>query len=321
MILALNGGSSSLKFATFDGEKCILRGQAADLDDVFDRVGKPASVGHRLVHGGPKHDKPALVTDELLADLEEAVEFAPLHLPAEIAAIRSVRERFGNLPQVVCFDTGFHQSLPAVARTFAIPQIAGVRRYGFHGLSYEYIASVLTPEQQRRAVFAHLGSGASLCAVRDGQSVDTTMGLTPAGGVVMGTRPGDLDPGVLLYLLDHGHDRASLDQLINHESGLKAMARTSDMQHLLASRGTDPRASLAIDVFCYSVKKAIGSYAAVLGGIDTLVFTGGIGEHAAAIVQQITDGLGFLSIKEILTIPTDEELVIARATRRVVTRS
>ena len=170
-------------------------------------------------------------------------------------------------------------------------------------------------------MFAHLGSGASLVAVRDGQSIDTTMGLTPAGGVVMGTRPGDLDPGVLLYLLDHGHDRASLDKLVNHQSGLYAIARTSDMQQLLASRTTDPRAALAIDVFCYSVKKAIGSYAAALGGIDTLVFTGGIGEHAAAIVQQICDGLSFLAIKEVLTIPTDEELVIARATRRVVTRS
>jgi len=321
MILALNSGSSSLKFALFDGEKCMHRGQAEHLEDVFERVQTPASVGHRIVHGGPKHLTPALVDDALLADLDAAIEFAPLHLPAELAAIRAVRERWGALPQVVCFDTGFHATLPAVARTFAVPQVPGLRRYGFHGLSYEYLASVLTPAQQRRAVFAHLGSGASLVAVRDGQSIDTTMGLTPAGGVVMGTRPGDLDPGVLLYLLDHGHDRASLDKLVNHQSGLQAIARTSDMQQLLASRTTDPRAALAIDVFCYSVKKAIGSYAAALGGLDTLVFTGGIGEHAAAIVQQIIDGLGFLAIKEVLTIPTDEELVIARATRRVVTRS
>jgi acetate kinase len=319
-MLAINSGSSSLKFAAFDGETCTLRGQARDLDEVLQRVPRFEAVGHRLVHGGPKHDHPTLVDDALLEDLDAAIEYAPLHLPAELAAIYKLRARFRDIPQVVCFDTGFHATLPQLARTFAIPRVNGVRRYGFHGLSYEYIASVLTPAQQRRAVFAHLGSGASLVAVRDGQSVDTTMGLTPAGGIVMGTRPGDLDPGVILYLLAHGHDAKSLDKLINHDSGLFAIAGTSDMHQLLAARTTDPRAALAVDLFCYSVKKAIGSFAAVLGGIDTLVFTGGIGEHAAAISQQICSGLDFLRIQEVLTIPTDEELVIARATRRVVTR-
>jgi acetate kinase len=278
MILAINGGSASLKFAAFDGEACVLRGVAYDLDEVIERVPQFAAVGHRIVHGGVKHDKPTLVDDALLTDLDAAIEYAPNQMPLELAAIYKLRARYRQVPQVACFDTGFHATLPQAART----QLDGTRRRGRHGLSFEYISSMLTPAQQERAVFAHLGITASLVAVRDGQAVD----VAP----------------------------------IIDRDGWIAIARTFDMHQLLGSRATDPRSALAIELFCHAVKKAIGGFAAVLGGIDTLVFTGGIGEHAAAISQQICEGLGFLEIKDVLTIPTDEELVIARATRRVVTR-
>jgi len=276
----------------------------------------------------------------VLAGLERAIPFAPLHLPAELAAIAAVRARFGDVPQVVCFDTGFHRTLPRVASQLALPRAwfeAGIRRYGFHGLSYEFIAATLPAARLRRAVFAHLGSGASMVAVRDGRSVDTTMGLTPSGGLVMGTRPGDLDPGVLIYLLDHGHDARGLAQLINHESGLLAISGTSsDMQQLLELRATAPHAALAIDVFCYQARKSIGALAAALGGLDTLVFAGGIGEHAPAIRSEICLGLDHLGIAldaganaagapvigagrcAVHIVRTDEERMIARHVRRLV---
>ena len=355
-VLALNAGSSSLKYALFADEEEVLRGalerigiggvadHAAAVHSVFDElerrgVERPSAVGHRLVHGGPDHVEPALVNNALLVALERVVAFAPLHLPIELRAIAAVRARFGDLPQVVCFDTGFHRTLPEIARRFALPSAlfdAGIRRYGFHGLSYEYIAASLPPASLRRAVFAHLGNGASMVAVRDGKSMDTTMGLTPTGGLVMGTRTGDLDPGLLLYLLDHGYDARALARLVDHEAGLLAISgTTSDMQQLLDRRASDPRAELAIDVFCYHARKSIGALATVLEGLETLVFTGGIGEHAPAVRSGICRGLGYLGIDldddrndasapiisrgtcEVRVVPTDEERMIARHTRQI----
>jgi len=355
-VLALNCGSSSLKYAVFRGDDAVARGAcdriglggAADhtaavhaVLDELDRRGveRPRAVGHRIVHGGPDHFEPAPVDAALLAALERAVPFAALHLPAELRAIAAVRARFGDLPQVACFDTGFHRTLPDVARRFALPAALfdrGIRRYGFHGLSYEYVAAALPAAELRRAVLAHLGNGASMVAVRDGRSVDTTMGLTPSGGLVMGTRAGDLDPGLLVYLLDHGYDARGLERLVDREGGLLALSgTTSDMQQLLAVRASDPHAALAVDAFCYHARKSIGAFAAVLGGLDALVFTGGIGEHAAAVRAAICRGLDHLGIEldqdrnaagdpivgrgscAVRVIHTDEEQVIARHTRRV----
>lgn len=349
-VLAINCGSSSLKFAVFDGEAVVTRGateriepggHARAVHTLLDQlVIPPKAIGHRVVHGGPDHFAAAIIDDELLAALHRATPFAPLHLPIELAAIAAARARLPAAPQVACFDTGFHRTLPELARRFALPAAlfdAGVRRYGFHGLSFEYVASVVPPRS--RMVFAHLGNGASMVAVRDGQSVDTTMGLTPTGGLVMGTRVGDLDPGVMLYLLAHSHDARTLGRLVDHEAGLLALSgTTSDMQQLLVARAHDPRAALAVDLFCYQARKWIGAFAAVLGGIDTLVFTGGIGEHAPDVRAAICEELTHLGIEldgernaanasvisratcEVRVVPTDEERVIARHTRELVER-
>ena len=356
MILALNCGSSSLKYALFKDEEVVLRGaidrigtggasdHAAAVHAVFDDLESrdlpaPRAVGHRLVHGGPDHAEPERVTDALVRSLARVVPFAPLHLPAELAAIEAVRARFGDLPQVVCFDTAFHRTLPDVARRFALPASlfdAGVRRYGFHGLSYEYVVATLGPKLGARSVLAHLGSGASMVAVLDGRAIDTTMGFTPTGGLVMGSRPGDLDPGLVVYLLEHaGYDAASLGRLVNHEAGLLALSGTTpDMRTLLDQRATDPRAALAVEIFCYQARKWIGALAAALGGLDTLVFTGGIGEHAPAVRREICRGLAHLGVTpdearagaaepivgrtagcEVHVVATDEERMIARRTR------
>lgn len=336
-ILAINCGSSSLKYGMFDGDVVVRHGHAETIDEVLELADRPSAVGHRIVHGGPDQAMPAIIDDELLATLQRAIPFAPLHLPIELAAIDAVRKRFPGVVQVACFDTAFHRTMPAVASRYALPGAlfeAGVRRYGFHGLSYEYIASVVPAA--KRAVFAHLGSGASMVAIRDGVAIDTTMGLTPTGGLVMGTRPGDLDPGVMLYLLGKGYDARSLATLITHESGLLALSgTTADMQKLLDARAHDPRAALAIDIFCYQAKKWLGSFIAVLGGIDMLVFTGGIGEHAPAIRSKICAGMGFAGIEldadlnannaavigggtcEVRVVATDEEAMIARHTREL----
>ena len=331
MIVAINCGSSSLKYAVFDGEREVARrtidrvsDHAVAIAEVLSSLpAAPEAVGHRLVHGGPDRFAPATIDDALVAQLAAIVPLAPLHLPAELRAIEAVRARHPAVPQVACFDTAFHRTLPEIARRLPLPRAlhdAGIRRYGFHGLSYEYLAESLAPAQQRRAIFAHLGNGASMVAVRDGRAIDTTMAFTPAGGLVMGSRAGDLDPGIAIYLLDHlDYDARRLDQLIHRESGLVALSETtSDMRELLAARSVDPRAALAIDMFCYRARMAIGALAAALGGVDTLVFTGGIGEHAADIRAQICDGLGHLRVSEIVAMPTDEERMIARHVRRVL---
>jgi acetate kinase len=314
--------------------------------ELLDEAGvpKPTVVGHRVVHGGARWTAPTLVDERVLAGLRELVPLAPLHLPAAIAAIEAIAARRPDLPQVACFDTAFHATLPEVARRLPLPERfdhAGVRRYGFHGLSYEYVVSALGPAPPRRVVIAHLGNGASLAAVKDGRAVDTTMGFTPTGGVMMGTRTGDLDPGVLFYLArEQGFDLRALEELVEREGGLLGVGGVSDMQALLARAPTDPRAKLAVAMFGYSVKKAIGAFAAALGGLDLLVFTGGIGEHAAPVRAAACEGLDGIGIRldparntrdadvvsadgspcTIRVIPTNEDLVIARHALRVAAR-
>ena len=381
IILCLNSGSSSLKFAMFrisaDGETRVATGAVerigleggklwirADEDIALERPERfadheeavratmgaieesrlpvPAAVGHRVVHGGPRHQRPERIDTPLVDSLRRIVRFAPLHLPAEIRAIEAVSARHPDLPQVACFDTAFYRDLPEISRRFPIPQPLhdqGLWRYGFHGLSYEYLVETLGPKASGKAIFAHLGNGSSATALRDGVPVDTTMGLTPTGGFMMGTRTGDLDPGLIFYLLDSGHGAREVDRIVNLESGLLGVSgSTSDMKALLEKRGQDKRAALAFEMFAYHVRKAIGGLAAALGGLDTLVFTGGIGQNAPPVREWISAGLEHLGVhvdreknrasEEVISaeesrcvvrvVPTDEELMIARHTRRVL---
>lgn len=304
-----------------------------------------AAAGHRIVHGGPRFSAPRLVDDAFRHALKELVPFAPLHLPGELALIEAVTQHYPGLCQVACFDTAFHSSMPEVAKRFALPDELwqkGIRRYGFHGLSYEYVVSKLGKELGQRAIIAHLGNGASMVALKDGIAVDTSMGLTPAGGFMMGTRSGDLDPGVLLYLLNADYSADELGDLLNHHAGLLGVSGSSgDMKVLLERRDSDPADALAVKMFCYQVRKFIGAFAAVLGGLDTLVFTGGIGERAAPVRAEICEGLEHLGIgldnqangshAEIISraeagcvvrvVPTDEDLMIARKTREIIAGS
>jgi acetate kinase len=264
------------------------------------------AVGHRLVHGGARYREPQLINPEFLSEVEKLVPLDPDHMPAAIQGIKFITKKFPELPQVACFDTAFHSSLPKVARTYALPRglrELGVVRYGFHGLSYEYIMRELHTVGEKfvkgRVIIAHLGSGASLAAIKGGKSVDTSMGFTPLEGLVMSTRSGDVDPGALLYLL--GYENISvkeMNSLLNKQSGLLGVSGTSaDMRTLLNNSSQDGRAADAVELFCYRAKKYIGAYAAVLGGVDVLVFAGGIGENAPAVRQRICDGLEFLGIR------------------------
>jgi acetate kinase len=306
---------------------------------------RPAAAGHRVVHGGAEHAAPALVDGALLAQLRELAYLAPLHLPGEIAVIEAIAERYPGLPQVVCFDTAFHRRMPEIAQRFPLPEDLwrdGVRRYGFHGLSYEHVLASVAQARRGRVVIAHLGNGASLAAVRDGAPVDTTMGLTPAGGIMMGTRPGDLDPGVAVHLLRRrGLDADGLERLVTRESGLLGVSGLSpDMRTLLEARASDPCADLAVSMFCYRARKEIGALAAALGGLDLLVFTGGIGERAAPVRAEICAGLAHLGVRldpgrnaagetvvsapgsavEVRVVRAAEELVIARSVRDLLAR-
>ncbi|MDB4975417.1 MAG: Acetate kinase [Myxococcaceae bacterium] len=321
-----------------------LGDHAAAVHALFDALSAeafsaPTAVGHRLVHGGPEHAAPERVDGALLEALRGLLPYAPLHLPAELSVIEAVSERFPKLPQVVCFDTAFHADMPELAKRLPLPRAlhdAGIRRYGFHGLSYEYIVHALGAEGQGRLVIAHLGSGASMAAVHNGRPLDTTMSFTPTGGIMMATRSGDLDPGVLLHLQrECGYDTARLTKLVEHEAGLHGVSDgCADMQALLERRAVDPHAAEAVALFCYQVKKQIGAYSAVLGGIDTLVFTGGIGEHAAQVREAACAELAYLGIElnpprnlanarvisrtggrcTVRVLATDEERMIARHT-------
>jgi acetate kinase len=305
------------------------------------------AAGHRIVHGGTKFDRPARVDADILAELESLIPLAPLHQPHNLAPIRAIIENSPYVPQVVCFDTSFHRTQPYVAQQFALPReltAAGIQRYGFHGLSYEYISSrlpsIAANAAAERTIVAHLGNGASLCAMQNGISVATTMGFTPLDGLPMGTRCGAIDPGVLLYLLDHyQYDSDRLSQLLTYESGLLGVSSiSSDMRTLLEKKANDPRAREAIELFVYRVAREIGSLAAALNGLDAIVFTGGIGEHAPPVRDGICRAARWLGVDLdsdnnqkgsmiisqpnsrvlVLVVPTDEELMIAQHTKRVL---
>lgn len=368
-LLTINGGSSSIKFALYQTGEQMQRGLAGKIDRIglsgTDMTYSDASrgqqgslgieaddhssaanflidwleqqvgfthvmaVGHRVVHG-MKHIQPERVSQVLLDELHRISPYDPDHLPREIELIEAFRRRYPQLPQVACFDTAFHHTLPRVARLLPIPRrfdAMGIQRYGFHGLSYAYLMQELvnvagTKAAQGRVILAHLGNGASLAAVRDGRSIDTSMGFTPTGGLPMGTRTGDLDPGVAWYLMQSENlTPKQFSKLINHESGLLGVSETSsDMRDLLALEIEDVRAAEAVELFCYQAKKLIGSYAAALSGLDTLVFAGGIGENAPAVRARICDGLEFLGIEIDENRNATNAGVISPETSRVVVR-
>ncbi|RFU47690.1 acetate/propionate family kinase [Paraburkholderia sp. DHOC27] len=294
---------------------------------------RPVAVGHRVVHGGPHLRDHQRITPAVRKQLEDAVHFAPLHIPPALALIDQASKTFDDALQFACFDTAFHRTLPPVAAQLPLPRRyaeAGVIRYGFHGLSYESLVRQLGAELPARAVFAHLGNGSSLCALRDGVSVHTSMGLTPTGGIPMATRSGDLDPGVLLYLMrTEGLDADKLETLLNHQSGLTGFTEgEGDMQALVKRCAAgDQHAELAVDAFATAVRKYVGAYAALLGGIDLLVFAGGIGEHSAEVRRRVCAGLEFLGLRvddpagKVRTLHTEEERQIARHCRALLQSS
>ena len=364
VVLAINSGSSSLKAGFFvregDDEREVLRcsadgiGRADGSLRVVDGDGrellheakdhasqeealasfvsaaqkhglKPAAVAHRVVHGGPELTEHQVITPRVLDTLRAAEHFAPLHIPQALKLIAAAEKQFPALPQVACFDTAFHQTMPESAKRFALPDELyqrGVRRFGFHGLSYESIVHQLAGEMPEHVVVAHLGNGASLCALHDGVSVDTTMGLTPTGGIPMATRSGDLDPGVMLFLMrTEAMDADAMEAMLNHRSGLIALSDgESDMKRLeeLSAAG-EASATLAVTVFVTAVRKAVGAYAALLGGIDLLVFSGGIGEHSDAVRRAVCSGLEFMGLgadgTKVRVVPAQEELQMARISR------
>jgi acetate kinase len=377
LILAVNSGSSSLKFGLYrtpkascepelllaggasgighsngrlqvtdaGGAKLLdqaytLHSQGHALQEILDQIGrlghgKPAAIGHRVVHGGPHLRDHQPITPELMEKLEAATQFAPIHIPAAIRLIHETGKLLPEAQQYACFDTAFHSTMPEKARHFPLPQRLydlGIERYGFHGLSYESIVARLVsefgPSIPERVVCAHLGAGASLVALRSGRSIDTSMGMTPVGGIPMATRSGDFDPGVVLFLMRTEQLSADqLESLLNNDSGLGALSGgESDMRLLeeCATKG-DTRAQLAIDVFVHAVRKMIGAYAAELGGLDLLVFTGGIGEHDASMRNRICQGLEFLGVTsgdsaqcaKVRAMTSEEELQIARITCRL----
>jgi len=291
--------------------------------------GAPVAVGHRIVHGGPGLYTHQLITPKLLNELRLATHFAPLHIPQALTLIAAAQSTFPSAAHFACFDDAFHQTIPELARRLPIPKRyfdMGIRRYGFHGISYESLVYHFGSALPRRAIFAHLGNGSSLCALQNGASIDTTMGLTPTGGIPMGTRSGDLDPGVLLYLLRNQKMGADeLEDLLNHRSGLFALSDgDSDVKTLEVKAGSnDAAAALALDIFAVSVRKMIGAYIALLGGVDILVFTGGIGEHSNRIRSSATAGLEQLGLTadKIRIVPTQEERQIARHCRRMLKES
>jgi acetate kinase len=384
-ILTINGGSSSIKFALFEAGGPLHRTLDGSIERIgqpdatmvvkgSENFTRPlalpnhtvavqvlmswlrelsaheafTAVGHRVVHGGPKYSKPQRITAKMVEELRRLSPFDPEHMPEEILLTEAFHQRFPDLPQVACFDTAFHHDLPKVARLLPIPrryEAQGVRRYGFHGLSYAFLMGELAhlaglEAAQGRVILAHLGNGASLAAVRGGRSIDTSMSFTPTAGVPMSTRSGDLDPGLVWYLARSEKMSAKeFNEMVNLQSGLLGISETSsDMHDLLEHETRDVRAAEAVALFCYQVKKWIGAFAAALGGVDTLVFAGGIGENAPAVRTRICDGLGFLGIEleekrnaanegvisapagrvAVRVIHTDEEVMIAKTVCRVL---
>jgi acetate kinase len=387
-VLTINSGSSSLRFALFNAveslpriligkfERIGLSDAKVSFTDVLAQrsdermidapdhvacvpllvallekntgVSALGAIGHRLVHGGPRYRNPVRVDDAVLKELRLISSFAPNHLPAAIALLEAFAAKFPQVPQIACFDTAFHSTLPRVAKLLPIPrryEAKGVQRYGFHGLSCSFLMQELesvagAKAADGRVILAHLGNGASMTAVRDGKSMDTSMGFTPAAGLVMSTRSGDLDPGLVAFLgSSEQMTGTQFDRMIHHESGLLGVSEiSSDMRDLLAQEASDVRAAEAVALFCYQAKKWIGAFAAALGGLDTLVFAGGIGENCPSIRALICEGLGFLGIElnearnaenaavisaqtgrvTVRVIRTDEELMIARSVCRVL---
>lgn len=382
-VLALNSGSSSLKFSLYraaeseaemllSGEietigavegkfhardangKLLLSetGAVPDQGHAIYRIARliadhkmpsPAAIGHRVVHGGPELRQHCRVDDKAFKRLNAATPFAPLHIPQALSLIRAAQEQFPKLPQVACFDTTFHVDLPDISRTLPIAselRAQGIQRYGFHGLSCGSIVRQLGGDLPRRLIIAHLGNGASITAIRDGQSIDTSMGLTPSGGVIMGTRSGDLDPGVLVYLAkEKNFDTAMLEDLVDHRSGLMGISDiTSDMRLLHEAARSNSDAGLAIRMFCYSVRKQIAGMISALDGVDLIVFTGGIGENDCAVRAEICGGLLWMGISfddtrnlatinpisdsssrcRVLVLPSQEDEQIARHTWSVL---
>ena len=366
LILALNSGSSSLKFGVYyrgaSDEEALLTGsadgighgngglniRAADGTPLVQRDGvqesqshalrvlsaiipqhihsAPVAVGHRIVHGGPDLRSHQLITPQVLDQLRSAIHFAPLHIPQSFTLIAYAQSIFPSAAHFACFDDAFHRTIPEVASHFALPHRyfdAGIQRYGFHGISYESLVHHFGATLPERSIFAHLGNGASLCALRNGMSIDTTMGLTPTGGIPMGTRSGDLDPGIFLYLLRNEKlDADKLEDLFNHQSGLSGLSSgESDVKILEErARSDDPKARLALDVFAVAVRKTIGAYMALLGGVDLLAFTGGIGEHSDYIRSKATEGLEPLGLTadKIHIVTAQEERQIARHCREMM---
>ena len=385
-IVTINSGSSSIKFAIYQIEAQQLLLLNGSIDNIgtknikfgFKTNGDPEkknipigaknyddaigaliewlqrlpvfasiiAIGHRIVHG-MRHTRPEVITEALLKELKSYIAFDPEHLPAEIGLVEAFQNQFPSVPQVACFDTSFHSSMPTVAKLLPIPRKyynKGILRYGFHGLSYAYLLQELQridpPKASGKIIMSHLGNGASITAVKEGKSIDTSMGFTPASGLPMSTRTGDLDPGVASYLMQTENLTShAFNQLVNHQSGLLGISESSgDMQVLLEAAATDKLAADAVDVFCYGAKKYVGAYAAVLGGLDVLVFAGGIGEHSPEVRSRICDGLEFLGIElceisnrrnaaiistekskvTVRVIPTDEGLMMARLVQTVI---
>ena len=390
ILLTINGGSSSIKFALYETEvflKQLLYGEienigtknavlnfidtinnkkntininTVDYDEsvnhlidwleLQDNFTSIKAIGHRIVHG-KQHTASEIITVQLLEELKQICPYDPEHLPGEIKLIEIFAKRYPALVQIACFDTSFHSTMPLVAKLLPIPRkyfAMGIQRYGFHGLSYEYLLEELrniagNEVAQGKIILAHLGNGASLAAVKDGKGIDTSMGFTPTSGLPMSTRTGDLDPGVAWYLMQvEKFTPHQFNHLINHESGLLGISGTSsDMRELIKNKNTDPRAAEAFDLFCYQTRKFIGAYAAALEGLDTLIFSGGIGEHSPEVRSQICNGLKFLGIEldeiknknneaiisidsdkvSVRVIKTNEELMIARSVCNVLNTS
>jgi acetate kinase len=328
--------NGSLRIRSSDGKPllerdCIHESQSDALNTLATAIREhtesaPVAIGHRVVRGGPNLSRHQIITPQVLDQLRLATHFAPLHIPQALSLIATAESIFPSAVQFACFDDAFHRTIPEIASHFPLPHRyfdEGIRRYGFHGISYESLVHHFGAKLPKRAIFAHLGNGSSLCALRNGMSIDTTMGLTPTGGIPMGTRSGDLDPGVILFLLRNEKLSAdSLEELLNHQSGLFALSSgESDLKTLEERvRSGDPKARLALDVFAVSVRKTIGAYMALLGGADLLVFTGGIGEHSSSIRAAATDGLEFigLTVDKIQIVPTQEEQQIARRCREIM---
>ncbi len=347
-------GRDTGKLEVRDARGTVLRSEARRFEyeaDALDRAAQwlpefvpsqPAVIGHRVVHGGPRLVAHQRITPEVMEELARCVHFAPLHIPVALELIRKSQQAYPDVLQFACFDTAFHRTIPEEFARFPLPRSLydeGIRRYGFHGLSYESLVHALGKDLLPRTVMAHLGSGASLAAVRDGRSVDTTMGLTPTGGIPMATRSGDLDPGILLYLLRVKRmDADALETMLNHSSGLAGLSGgEGDMRDLqAAAKAREQQAQLAIEVFCANVRKAIAAFAAVLGGLDMLIFSGGIGENSAEVRSRVCGGLQFLGISSVSskteasgedserpkvlvrTVPSQEDLQIARHCRAMM---